>query len=721
MKTVFPKLKWIGKRAISFLLSVLLIFQIMDFSVISIGATEESGNLPSQNEQTEPENSETSNVESEPVEYEDWTVSDSYTLTEDKEVNNMTMNGGTLNLDGHSLIVHGNVSVYRGTLYINKGYLHCFGNIQISGYYAYLTMENVNDEIVADGDFIWNYANSGYIKNGCIKVGGDFRDDTTGGSYNFISSEKNELILNGNSEQHIIQKNVNSYINILKLDNSSQERIVYAETPVIAGTIIKNGCNISYTVGGTYGHKLQNDETIQGDFYLVGDELDLNGKTLTITGNLIQGAGTVKVNGGELNIGGDYIIRSYTLDENNSPIYHYSLGELVMTNANDEVNVSGNFVMGSSKDHRNLLTNGILRVGGNFEQITVKSAYNFAPKENHKVILNGQSEQIIKFESSSYDTSHFANVEFANTTANAIKITDGTIVTGEVSVTGGKPAGNISLYTTATLLSDSSGANINIKLPYGYTLSNDLTVNGNVIANGTVNLNRKTLTTNDFNAYNAEININNGRLICRGSLYLQNNYYYSCYLKMINELDYVRVDGDFISENYCYDMVMSAGTLEIKGDFTQKSGVSNTNEYNFRATGTHKTVFSGTQEQTISFSSPKSYFNEVEINNTSQNGVYITNFFNHSKLTRTFGEIHFSDNTTVGETLEADKTVNDLYLGSGVYDLAGHTLTVNGNLVQSGGTMKINNGHLRVTGNYFIQKEVTENGKTIYEPSAGYL
>ena len=46
MKTVFPKLKWIGKRAISFLLSVLLIFQIMDFSVISIGATEESGNLP---------------------------------------------------------------------------------------------------------------------------------------------------------------------------------------------------------------------------------------------------------------------------------------------------------------------------------------------------------------------------------------------------------------------------------------------------------------------------------------------------------------------------------------------------------------------------------------------------------------------------------------------------------------------------------------------------
>ena len=153
MKTVFPKLKWIGKRAISFLLSVLLIFQIMDFSVISIGATEESGNLPSQNEQTEPENSETSNVESEPVEYEDWTVSDSYTLTEDKEVNNMTMNGGTLNLDGHSLIVHGNVSVYRGTLYINKGYLHCFGNIQISGYYAYLTMENVNDEIVADGTF----------------------------------------------------------------------------------------------------------------------------------------------------------------------------------------------------------------------------------------------------------------------------------------------------------------------------------------------------------------------------------------------------------------------------------------------------------------------------------------------------------------------------------------------------------------------------------------
>ena len=253
----------------------------------------------------------------------------------------------------------------------------------------------------------------------------------------------------------------------------------------------------------------------------------------------------------------------------------------------------------------------------------------FKTSGNHKVVFDGENQQIISINSSSYDRSHFTNVEFANTSQAGIVFSEDIVVAGEVSVTGNvKLTGYICLYSVATVKNNT--INADIKFPYGYTLSDNLTINGNITANGTVNLNGKQLTTNDFRAYNAEVNINNGRLICGGSLYLQNNYYYSCYLKMINELDYVRVDGDFVSENYCYDTVMSAGTLEIKGDFTQKSGVSNTNEYNFRATGTHKTVFSGTQAQTISFSSPKSYFNEVEINNTSTEGISVQSFFNYS-------------------------------------------------------------------------------------------
>lgn len=55
MKNTSTKLKRIGKRTISLLLSVLLVSQIMDFSVLSINAAEENGEpQTSQNEQTDP-------------------------------------------------------------------------------------------------------------------------------------------------------------------------------------------------------------------------------------------------------------------------------------------------------------------------------------------------------------------------------------------------------------------------------------------------------------------------------------------------------------------------------------------------------------------------------------------------------------------------------------------------------------------------------------------
>ncbi len=48
----------------------------------------------------------------------------------------------------------------------------------------------------------------------------------------------------------------------------------------------------------------------EGDLYLISDELNLNGYTLHVKGNLIQSGGTVNVNNGELLVDGDYRIQS---------------------------------------------------------------------------------------------------------------------------------------------------------------------------------------------------------------------------------------------------------------------------------------------------------------------------------------------------------------------------------------------------------------------------
>ena len=162
---------------------------------------------------------------------------------------------------------------------------------------------------------------------------------------------------------------------------------------------------------------------------------------------------------------------------------------------------------------------------------------------------------------------------------------------------------------------------------------------------------------------------------------------------------------------------MSAGTLEIKGNFIQKSGVSNTNEYNFRATGTHKTVFSGTQEQTISFSSPKSYFNEVII--TNSNGIYCTNGLNASEIETNNNRIRYSDGEMLGWKLEDDFTIDsDVVLIGGNLDLDGYTLTINGNFIHKAGMVYVNGGKLIVNGNYCMQ--TTDKDSNNHTIPSGY-
>lgn len=93
------------------------------------------------------------------------------------------------------------------------------------------------------------------------------------------------------------------------------------------------------------------------------------------------------------------------------------------------------------------------------------------------------------------------------------------------------------------------------------------------------------------------------------------NYQYT-YFVMSQEKAYILVNGDFTINSECKNKNITAGTLEVKGDFYQKgseinSDTTNYNEaYNFPASGTHKVILSGTEEQVVSFDAPKySYFN----------------------------------------------------------------------------------------------------------------
>lgn len=98
-----------------------------------------------------------------------------------------------------------------------------------------------------------------------------------------------------------------------------------------------NDCEIDFAGCTEYGKTLDGDLRIDGDYYLGAGVLDLNGHNLTITGNLIQGGGTIKLGTGTLTVNGDYRIQSRTEKENiaedATERYNYgkSTGSLEMT------------------------------------------------------------------------------------------------------------------------------------------------------------------------------------------------------------------------------------------------------------------------------------------------------------------------------------------------------------------------------------------------------
>jgi chitodextrinase len=123
--------------------------------------------------------------------------------------------------------------------------------------------------------------------------------------------------------------------------------------------------------------------------------------------------------------------------------------------------------------------------------------------------------------------------------------------------------------------------------------------------------------------------INGGQLEVEGDYRIENNgSSVLAYLKMVNEADYVKVGGSFSTYSWHnHTEYLTAGTMEVKGDFIQKgySGSSNS-PYNFKASGTHKVILSGSEKQAVSFERPRySHFNILGITKPLEEGYTFTN------------------------------------------------------------------------------------------------
>ncbi|MCI5118524.1 MAG: hypothetical protein D3913_11335, partial [Candidatus Electrothrix sp. LOE1_4_5] len=228
---------------------------------------------------------------------------------------------------------------------------------------------------------------------------------------------------------------------------------------------------------------------------------------------------------------------------------------------------------------------------------------------------------------------------------------------------------------------------------------------------GTLDLNGCTLVImGDLIHSGGVLNVNGGKLIVKGDYRIQkenadgSSTYGNGQLKMINKLDHIIVEGNFVMDSSgSHDGKLTAGTLELKGNFIQKS--TYTGRYdNFKASGTHKVLLSGSNPQEISFtdaSNTYSHFNILEITNPDAKQITFSPYW---------PALVYS-----GETL----TLGNVTIGAVDFVVpANRTLTIEGNLIHPSGLLNMNRGKLIVKGDYRIQKE---NADGSYTYSGGFL
>ena len=267
--------------------------------------------------------------------------------------------------------------------------------------------------------------------------------------------------------------------------------------------------------------KLTGNVTYYGDVY-VSSDLNLNGYKCTVYGNLIQSRGTLTLNGGTLDVSGDYRMENENVDSTGNVSYSDGSAKLIMTNSADRVNVGGtfeNYIWNSSSNISDLQA-GVMSVKGNF---ICRDDYNgFYTGGTHKVILNGTGVQKVQIA----DGKGFNELDIQN---------DNVVFVADTNMKGFKANHDITLNV-------SQGKTLQI--------SGTLDLNGHTLyAPGNL-----TLTGNG-------VNVKGGNIVVDGNLNL------SCDVNLGGGK--LQVKGNLIQSSHT--LTVAGGTVDVSGDYRMEN------------------------------------------------------------------------------------------------------------------------------------------------------
>ncbi|MBR1815481.1 MAG: PKD domain-containing protein, partial [Lachnospiraceae bacterium] len=606
-------------------------------------------------------------------EYDDLTLTGSMTLTEDMTVNNLSItNNVTLDLNGYKLTVKGEYYQSKGTINFNNGQMYCSKNMSF-GNAVVINMNNVNDYLSVEGNLTINSSYKKDISAGIVYLYGDFYASTA-----FNAKDYNTFVFAGDKKQ-TINLNSDSSFNILEFRNFSDEGI-YIKYALKYNKLIDNDCKITYNdLGGERGFTLEEDTEIDGMYYLITDKLDLNGHTLTINGDLIQGGGDIYVNGGSLIINGDYRVAKLKkdVDKDGNITYTYSAGTgtLTMNNSEDYVYVLGSYInnLDNAKKNDFKLTNGTIELKGDIDTDL------YVASGNHTIILSGEEKQTIRInKSTTYTPSYINNLILTNSSEESISFLNDVSINGNFTTNDVKTEGRIRITTTTTFDKNQYTGDVYI---YDFNSSiSDFTIYGDVYASS-MKVNQNISIYGDVTGNSITLN--------GGSLYISGDSegvsYYSD-----NSSSRIVIEKNLVLNN----ARIQSGELEVKGNLTV-NGIASI----------YKLILSGDEKQNIT-NANNITLNTLELRNYSEEGIYSDYVMSNSTYISNGNFIHYDDHNWVhGWTLDKDEVYDgDLILCDGTLDLNGHSLTINGSLIQQTCDINFNHGNLTINGDYIAYK-----------------
>ena len=487
----------------------------------------------------------------------------------------------------------GNLSHGKGTLKIDGGTVHVTGNHDLStGSVLELGAGSV---LEVDGNFVKNSGTGASYTEGTIKVGKDvdLRDS-------FNGTENFRLIMNGNDGQKIISKNSRNKLNV-QLEGRNVTTVgAFEPTLYSGGAITPDGGTLVVTGLKVNGCELK----VNGDVEASG-KVDVGGKTgrLEVMGDYVQPSDYLKLNGGEVIIGGDYRIQK----KSNDGKYSVGLGGLIMDNPNPKepstsrLTVNGSLYMESSNASRYSYW-GTMTVKGNIEQKKAGGFDKFDGYRDFRLILAGDGPQTVSIESRD---SVLNQLELKNQNVtvkgylNAKLVADGTIslpAQGSLELTGLELQGNKLTIKGGTDSLVKASGNVDIGGSGGH-----LVVPGDFMqSSGILRIGEGTMDVgNDLLILDKDDNKNyktgEGSLIMTGSKGMLN------------------VKGDLVVQSR-RNTTLSSGTLVLSGNLVQRKGEDGRGTGYVNATSTnHKLILAGDGPQNIIFDNEKGMVGTLQL------------------------------------------------------------------------------------------------------------